>query len=54
MAAGRSEPVGDIFDAYGVHVYWNYYDTGRLEYRLRDTAELTERRLANALKKPAT
>jgi hypothetical protein len=33
---------GDVVDAYAVHVYWQYNDTGRLEYRLRDTYNLTK------------
>ena len=32
--------MGDLVDAYAEHVYWNYNDPGRLEYRLRDTAPL--------------
>ncbi len=32
--------MGDIVDAYSEHIYWNYNDTGRLEYRLRDVAKL--------------
>ena len=29
-----------LVDGYAEHVYWVYNDTGRLEYRLRDTAHL--------------
>src|SRR5207244_11883404 len=32
--------MGNLVDAYAEHVYWNYFDSGRLEYRLRDTAHL--------------
>ena len=29
--------MNDILDGYAEHVYWFYYDSGRLEYRLRDS-----------------
>ena len=32
--------MNDVFDGYAEHVYWFYYDPGRLEYRLRDTWHL--------------
>ena len=37
---GSPTNLGDVIDAWGEHVYWNYNDTGRLEYRLRDTWHL--------------
>jgi hypothetical protein len=36
-----AEHMSDIVDAYAIHVYWQYFDTGRLEYRLRDSYHLT-------------
>jgi hypothetical protein len=44
--------MGDIVDGYAEHVYWNYNDTGRLEYRLRDTANLMNTVLPAAQRKP--
>ena len=44
--------MGDIVDAYAEHVYWNYNDTGRLEYRLRDTAHLMNEVLPAEQRKP--
>ncbi len=35
-----AQNMGDVLDAYNEHVYWFYYDPGRLEYRLRDTWHL--------------
>ena len=29
--------MNDILDGYAEHVYWFYYDSGRLEYRIRDS-----------------
>ena len=47
-----AEHFGDIVDAYAVHVYWQYNDAGRLEYRLRDTYNLTMRQLPPEQRKP--
>lgn len=44
--------MSDVFDAWAEHVYWNYNDTGRLEYRLRDTWHLLNEVLAPAQRKP--
>jgi hypothetical protein len=44
--------MGDVVDAYSEHVYWNYNDTGRLEYRLRDTAHLMNEVLPPEQRKP--
>jgi hypothetical protein len=44
--------MGDIVDAYAEHVYWNFNDTGRLEYRLRDTANLMNTVLPPEQRKP--
>jgi hypothetical protein len=35
--------MGDVLDAWGQHIYWNYNDTGRLEYRLRDIWNLVNK-----------
>ena len=47
-----AENLGDIIEGYAEHVYWNYDDPGRLEYRLRDTYNLMNNVLPEALRKP--
>jgi hypothetical protein len=44
--------MGDVFDAWGEHVYWNYNDAGRLEYRLRDAWHLMNDVLPPEQRKP--
>ncbi len=44
--------MGDLFDAWGQHVYWTYNDTGRLEYRLRDVWHLHNEVLPPEQRKP--
>ena len=44
--------MSDVFDAWAEHVYWNYNDTGRLEYRLRDTWHLLSEVLPPEQRKP--
>ena len=44
--------MGDLFDAWGQHVYWAYNDTGRLEYRLRDVWHLHNEVLPPEQRKP--
>ena len=33
-----AEHMSDILDAYSVHIYWNYWDLPRMEFRLRASA----------------
>jgi hypothetical protein len=47
-----AQRIGDILDAYAIHVYWWYDKPGRLEYRLRDTYNLTMTLLPPELRKP--
>jgi len=47
-----AQNMGDIVDGYAEHVYWFYYDPGRLEYRLRDTWHLTNEVLPPEQRKP--
>jgi hypothetical protein len=35
--------MGDILDAYSVHIYWNYWDLQRMEFRLKDVRKLVTR-----------
>jgi hypothetical protein len=44
--------LGNVLDAWGEHVYWNYNDAGRLEYRLRDTWHLMNEELPVVQRKP--
>jgi len=44
--------LGGILDAYAEHVYWFYYDSGRLEYRLRDSWHLADEVLPPEQRKP--
>ena len=39
-----AERMSDVLDAYSVHIYWNYWDIPRMEFRLRDV-----RRIVTAL-----
>jgi hypothetical protein len=41
-----------LVDAYAEHVYWQYNDSGRLEYRLRDTYNLMTKVLPPEQQKP--
>ena len=47
-----AENMGDILDAYAEHVYWWYDDSGRLEYRLRDSWNLMNKVLPPEQRKP--
>ena len=44
--------MSDVLDAYAEHVYWTYTDSGRLEYRLRDTWHLMNEVLPPGQRKP--
>ena len=44
--------MNDVLDAYAEHVYWLYDDTGRLEYRLRDSWHLMNEVLPAEQRKP--
>jgi len=44
--------MGDLVDGYAEHVYWQYNDSGRFEYRLRDTYNLTAKVLPPEQQKP--
>jgi hypothetical protein len=44
--------MGDILDGYAEHVYWFYYNPGRLEYRIRDTWHLMNEVLPPEQRKP--
>jgi hypothetical protein len=44
--------MGDLVDAYAEHVYWQYNDSGRFEYRLRDIYNLMTTVLPPEQQKP--
>jgi hypothetical protein len=46
-----AQNMSDVVDAYAEHVYWTYDNSGRLEYRLRDTYNLMKE-LPAAQQKP--
>ena len=51
-AQAIARTMGDLFDAWGEHVYWFHNDAGRLEYRLRDTWRLMNEVLPQEQRKP--
>jgi hypothetical protein len=44
--------MNDVLDAWSEHIYWNYFDTGRMEERLKDVAYLVHEELPEAARKP--
>jgi hypothetical protein len=47
-----AEHMADIVDAYSVHIYWNYWDIPRMEYRLRDVRKIVTEELPESARKP--
>ena len=35
-----AQNMNDILDAYSVHIYWNYWDIARMEYRLKSVRQI--------------
>ena len=44
--------MNDILDAYSVHIYWNYWDIPRMEFRLKDVHRIVTQEIAPAAQKP--
>ena len=44
--------MNDILDAYSVHIYWNYWDIPRMEFRLRDVRQIVTEELPAEARKP--
>jgi hypothetical protein len=44
--------MNDITDAYSVHIYWNYWDIPRMEFRLRDVRDVVFDELPVEARKP--
>jgi hypothetical protein len=47
-----AEHMNDIVDAYSVHIYWNYWDIPRMEFRLRDVRKIVTEELPESARKP--
>lgn len=44
--------MNDILDAYSVHIYWNYWDIPRMEFRLKDVRRIVTEELPPEARKP--
>ena len=44
--------MNDILDAYSVHIYWNYWDIPRMEFRLKDVRKIVTEELPENARKP--
>jgi len=47
-----AEHMNDVLDAYSVHIYWNYWDIPRMEFRLKDVRHIVTEELPEAARKP--
>jgi hypothetical protein len=47
-----AEHMNDIVDAYSVHIYWNYWDIPRMEFRLKDVRKIVTEELPEHARKP--
>jgi hypothetical protein len=47
-----AENMSDVLDAYSVHIYWNYWDLPRMEFRLRSVREIVDGPLVAGARKP--
>ena len=47
-----AEHMNDIVDAYSEHVYWDYWDTPKIESRLRDIRKIVSEELPVEARKP--
>ena len=47
-----AQNMNDILDAYSVHIYWNYWDTPRMEYRLKSVRQIVTEELPAEARKP--
>jgi len=47
-----AEHMADVVDAYSVHIYWNYWDIPRMEYRLRDVRKIVTEELPQEARRP--
>ena len=47
-----AEHMSDVLDAYSVHIYWNYWDLPRMEFRLRSVRAIVDGPLLEGARKP--
>ncbi len=47
-----AQNMNDILDAYSVHIYWNYWDIPRMEFRLKSVREIVNEELPVEARKP--
>ena len=47
-----AEHMNDVLDAYSVHIYWQYFDIPRMEFRLKDVHRIITEELPAAARKP--
>jgi hypothetical protein len=47
-----AEHMNDVLDAYSVHIYWNYWDIPRMEFRLKDVRQIITEELPPEARKP--
>jgi hypothetical protein len=47
-----AEHMNDVLDAYSVHIYWNYWDIPRMEFRLRSVRDIVTSKLPPEARKP--
>ena len=47
-----AQNMNDILDAYSVHIYWNYWDIPRMEYRLKSVRQIVTEELPAEARKP--
>jgi hypothetical protein len=47
-----SQHMNDVLDAYSVHIYWNYWDIPRMEFRLKDVRQIVMEELPVEARKP--
>jgi hypothetical protein len=47
-----AQNMNDVLDAYSVHIYWNYRDIARMEFRLEDVRRIVTEELPVEARKP--
>jgi hypothetical protein len=47
-----AENMSDVLDAYSVHIYWNYWDLPRMQFRLRNVRAIVDGPLLEGARKP--
>jgi hypothetical protein len=47
-----AQNMNDVLDAYSIHIYWNYWDVPRMEFRLKDVRKIVTEELPENARKP--